>query len=286
MTIETPSGLNAVIPALAGIHFFGAVRENQMTTGHRNEGRNLREAAHSAGEASPSDAGKVETGVACLVLARLRPAHWPWGWSRIAFSRWLPEKASGLRFMKTLGSGRHGGFGLAPSASHQGVFFLFSDQQSAHDFMAKSPLLARYRERSEECLLVSLLPSTSRGSWDGVALASGEPIPQGAPIAALTRASIRPLAAAAFWRHAPDAQRDLAHAEGCQLAIGLGEAPLLRQATFSLWRDANAMDAYARNGAHQEAIRAAWKHQFFSESMFVRFSVGSLQGTWNGHCYG
>jgi spheroidene monooxygenase len=68
--------------------------------------------------------------------------------------------------------------------------------------------------------------------------------------------------------------------------VGLGEAPLLRQATFSLWRDEHAMNAYARTGAHQEAIRAAWQHQFFSESMFVRFAPGSMQGMWKGRGYG
>ncbi len=225
-------------------------------------------------------------GTAFLLLAKLRPAHWAWGWNRIAFSRWQPDHSRGLRFMKTLGSGRDGGFGLAPSASHQGLFCFFSDLDAATHFSATSPLVARYRDSSEECLLVTLTPSTSRGSWDGVTLSPGEPVPQGLPVAALTRASIRPRCAPAFWRHAPGAQRDLAQAEGCELAIGLGEAPLLRQATFSLWRDANAMNAYARSGAHQEAIRAAWQHQFFSESMFVRFSLASMQGSWKGRWYG
>ncbi len=232
------------------------------------------------------DIPELDPGTAFLLLAKLRPAHWAWGWNRIAFSRWLPEQVRGLRFMKTLGSGREGGFGLAPSASHQALFCLFSDAEAAAEFKATSPLVERYRQRSEECLMLTLTPSTSRGSWDGVSLSQGKPIPQHAPVAALTRASIRTLAAPAFWLHAPGAQRDLAHADGCDIAIGLGEAPLLRQATFSLWRDANAMNAYARAGAHQEAIRAAWQHQFFSESMFVRFFPLSIQGSWKGRHYG
>ncbi len=223
---------------------------------------------------------------AVMLLARLRPAHWSWGWNRIAFSRWTPEPARGLHLMKTLGSGRGGGFGLLPSASHQGLFCLFSDTDEATEFAASSPLVARYRERSDECLIAVLAASTARGSWDGVALPPGAPLPAEAPVAALTRASIRPLAAPAFWRHAPAAQRDLAQADGCQLAIGLGEAPLLRQATFSLWRNAAAMDAYARTGAHQQAIRAAWQHEFFSESMFVRFAPLALIGEWKGQRYG
>jgi spheroidene monooxygenase len=69
------------------------------------------------------------------------------------------------------------------------------------------------------------------------------------------------------------------------LATGLGEAPVFRQATFSLWKNTAAMDAYARTGAHRDAISAAWKHQFFSESMFVRFEPLSLQGRWKGQSF-
>jgi spheroidene monooxygenase len=69
------------------------------------------------------------------------------------------------------------------------------------------------------------------------------------------------------------------------LATGLGEAPVLRQATFSLWKNTAAMDAYARTGAHRDAISAAWKHQFFSESMFVRCEPLSLQGQGKGQSF-
>ena len=63
-------------------------------------------------------------------------------------------------------------------------------------------------------------------------------------------------------------------------SVGLGEAPLLRQATFSLWHDQPAMDAYARSGAHLEAIRQAYSQGFFSESMFTRFRVLEIGGHW------
>ncbi len=225
-------------------------------------------------------------GTAMVLLADLRIAHWPWGWGRIAFSRWLPQPARGLRFIKTLGSGRDGGFGLLPSPSHQGLFCLFDNDDSANEFIVSSTLVDRYRQSSDDCLLLTLRPSTARGSWDRIAIAPGPSVAAGAPVAALTRASIRPLAAANFWRYAPAAQASLSGAPGCELAIGLGEAPLLRQATFSLWRDADAMDAYARSGAHQQAIRAAWQQRFFSESMFVRFAPLSLRGRWKGRDYG
>lgn len=256
-----------------------------MTIGHLTAKNGSEPADEAPYEPARSASSAVST-TAVLLLANLRPTHWFWGWNRIAFSRWLPNRTPGLRFMKTLGSGRDGGFGLAPSASHQGVFCLFSDESAAGEFVATSPLVERYRERSDECLALTLRPASVRGAWDGMTLQPGAPVPADAPLAALTRASIRPLAAPAFWRYAPAAQNDLATADGCDLAIGLGEAPLLRQATFSLWRNAAAMDAYARSGAHQQAIRAAWQQRFFSESMFVRFEPLQIQGCWKGRHYG
>ena len=68
--------------------------------------------------------------------------------------------------------------------------------------------------------------------------------------------------------------------------MGLVEAPLLRQATFSLWRDQAAMDAYARSGAHQQAIADVLRECWFSESMFVRFVPLQISGRWKGRDHG
>lgn len=224
-------------------------------------------------------------GIVVVLLSKLRPAYWHWGWQRIAFGSWWPNTTPGLKFMKTLGSGKEAGFGLMPSLSHQGMFCVFDSEDRANDFVNYSALITRYRERSEEFFIATLKPASARGSWDGMTLVEGDSLPANAMLATLTRASIRPRAAAQFWRYAPAAQDSLADAPGCMLAAGLGEAPVLRQATFSLWQSTAAMDAYARTGAHRDAISAAWKHQFFSESMFVRFEPLSLQGQWKGRSF-
>ena len=39
---------------------------------------------------------------------------------------------------------------------------------------------------------------------------------------------------------------------------------------------------YAHQGAHQVASAAAYKHQFFSESLFVRMQVLQMAGVWLG----
>ena len=64
------------------------------------------------------------------------------------------------------------------------------------------------------------------------------------------------------------------------LAMGLGEAPLLRQCTFSVWLDTASMLGYSMNGAHRKAAELAYSKGYFSESMFVRMRVLQHQGQW------
>jgi spheroidene monooxygenase len=106
------------------------------------------------------------------------------------------------------------------------------------------------------------------------------------PLAVLTRASIVPSKTMSFWRYAPAAQADLDQAKGCLLAMGLGEIPLVRQCTFSLWQDKQAIRDYAFQGAHQAAIAASYKNDFFSESLFVHMQVLGMSGQWMGKDFG
>ena len=103
------------------------------------------------------------------------------------------------------------------------------------------------------------------------------------PIASLTRASIRPTKATQFWSKAKPAEESINQASGKILTAGLGEAPYLRQATFTIWNDEQALDRYAQEGAHLAAIKAAYGKDYFSESMFTRFVVRSARGVWQGN---
>jgi len=164
----------------------------------------------------------------------------------------------------------------------------------ALQFLDSSAVQA-YRSRARECWTGVLSVQSARGHWDKQAWQTSSPEALGshtdrqedgrAPLAVLTRASIVPTKAMAFWRYAPAAQADLSQAPGCLLAMGLGEAPLVRQCTFSLWQDTASMLQYARQGAHQVASAAAYKHQFFSESLFVRMQVLQMAGVWMGRSY-
>ena len=236
-----------------------------------------------------------------VVLARLRPSAVGWAVSRLVLSAFGAPRWPGLVFQKVLGSGEQGGFGLKPGLNFQGLFSAFDNLQSANDFVEHAPQVKAYQDRAEEFFVAVLNPVSARGQWSGFEL-QAEPTHEEIPhketphvetpraatmndeplVASLTRASIRPFKARQFWAQSPDAERDLKQTNGCLLAVGLGEAPLFRQATFSLWKNQAAMDAYARSGAHQRAIQAAYGQKFFSESMFVRFRPLRLEGQWQG----
>jgi spheroidene monooxygenase len=242
-----------------------------------------------AAEAATGSAVRSVCGWPLLVLAQMRPGlgHRTWGWRQIAFGRWALRATPGLVFARSLGSGHDGGFGLRPSLDRLGLFLVFDQPDALRAFATGSPQLAALRTHSQEHALLRLRTTRARGSWGGTAIlptpdADAPPVAPDAPIAALTRASIRPLRAVDFWRHAPPSEQSLERAAGCRLAVGLGEAPLLRQCTFSLWDSAAAMDRYARAGAHQQAIAASRSGGYFSETMFLRFEPLASEGRWQG----
>lgn len=242
------------------------------------------------------------SGVVVVLLADFLRQHQGWGWLRLVAGATPYKDVPGLTMVKVMGSGHGGGFSLRPSATHQGLICTFSHLDLGLKFL-DSPAVQAYRSRARECWTGVLSVQSARGHWDkqawqassaqalGVSSEQAQQglgldgLPLSGPFAVLTRASIVPTKAMAFWRYAPAAQADLVQAPGCLLAMGLGEAPLVRQCTFSLWQDTAAMLQYARQGAHQVASAAAYKHQFFSESLFVRMQVLQMAGIWQGRSF-
>ena len=220
--------------------------------------------------------------VVVIVLIDVNADSRLWGFARFVIGRFSLMGIPGLRFFKILGSGADGGFRLRPSLSRQGLFCGFDTEAAADRFIQSSKIVAQYRAHAREFLIAKLCAYSSKGSWSGRTIDITTTAPTTGPIAALTRASIRPMKARRFWRHAPPAQDSLEKSKGCLLAVGLGEAPIFRQATFSVWESLDAMNAYTRTGAHLDAIKAALSGGHFSESMFVRFQPRMIQGSWKG----
>ena len=210
-----------------------------------------------------------------------------WAFAQMATAPRHLRRVAGLRFFQLMGSGADNGFGFWPNLQRYGLMATWEGPEQAAAFFASHPAWVAYQQRAAECWTAELAPLQAHGTWDGVA-PFGEPAPGGGrgaegPVAVLTRASIRLRRAVRFWQFVEPTSRALGGAEGLRLAIGLGELPLVRQATFSVWESVAAMQHYAyRDARHREVIQLTRREGWYSEELFARFQVLSSTGTLDG----
>ena len=130
--------------------------------------------------------------------------------------------------------------------------FTLTKKKNAQNFLNHSDLLKQYELRSDEFFVSVLVPYDSRGSWSGEKITVSEKAKNfelnKEPIASLTRASIRIRKMISFWSHTPETEGALSDVQGCMLSVGLGEAPLLRQATFTIWENLQSLELYSKKG--------------------------------------
>jgi hypothetical protein len=143
----------------------------------------------------------------------------------------------------------------------------------------------RWDALAQERYTLRLAPVRWHGGWGGAdPLAGVAPAAAGAgPVAILTRAAIRPRRALAFHRASGPPAAELARRPGVLAAVGAGEWPVLRQATFSLWRSlADATDFAYGSGAHRAVVGRTRREGWYAEELFARFAPLGSRGTWNG----
>lgn len=223
-----------------------------------------------------------------ITLFTLQPGQRRWGLAQMGTSPGTLKKVPGLRFFQLLGSGAANGFGFLPNLDRYGFLGVWDTAEAAAAFFTAHPLWASYERRSRETWTAELAPLRSHGLWNGLnpfdypTDTLGD-APEAEPVAVLTRASIRLRRAARFWGYVEPTSRALAEAPGVRLAIGLGELPLVRQATFSIWESAAAMQQYAyRDARHREVIQLTRREGWYGEELFARFRVLSSRGTVDG----
>lgn len=207
-----------------------------------------------------------------------------WAIGQMALARLALMQMREVGFWKLCGSGRGEGFDLRPNLQVWAILATWPDAQTALAATQNAPLFKRWQSRAAEHWTVVLQPISARGAWSGQSpfLAKGD-IPAGAPIAALTRATLRLRTALRFWSRVPSISEVIGDDPNVIFKIGVGEVPLLHQVTFSIWPDTQTMAAFARgNGAHGRAIAAVRSEGWFSEELYARFAVLGDFGTWGG----
>ena len=192
----------------------------------------------------------------------------------------------GLTFAKLLGTGT--GRTFTPRDAdprHWGLLACWSDSASA-DAFEESSVARRWAARSRhgERLRIVMAPWASRGTWAG-RQPFGAPLsqPYEGPVAAITRARIKPSRTRAFWSAVPPVSTRLHESSGLITSLGIGEAPVGLQGTFSLWESAAAVRAFAhRSPEHLAVIAQTRRTGWYAEELFARFVVHSATGTLRG----
>jgi hypothetical protein len=208
----------------------------------------------------------------------------------------------GLRFVRLLGTGR-GATAMGADLARTAVFAVWADLAALAAFEDGwfADRAALVRARGGEVYGVRLALLSGRGRWggrdvlallrpagptgsDGVAdpaVVSPAARTRG-PVAVLTRATVRPSRWHRFRGSRPPVSRELAAAAGLRAAVGIGEAPVGLQATFSIWSDAAAVAAFARGPEHRAVVRRTRDEGWYGEELFARFAPWGATGTWDG----
>jgi hypothetical protein len=194
--------------------------------------------------------------------------------------RWELSQTEGCRIGKVLGTSKEGSTRISFELRRWALFAVWRDADARASFLDNASVLQRWRSSATTLQHYLLQPTASRGTWNGE-----NPFPSasdmgvtGSNVAVLTRAAVNTRKWLRFARSVSAVDDALRASSGCDLALGIGEWPIGEQATFSVWSDAKAIDAFSyKNDAHVSVVRRTFEENWYSEMLFARFAVTEVR---------
>lgn len=203
----------------------------------------------------------------------------PFALSRMALNRRAVRTFPGVTFSKLLGCGTGERFTPSDADPLRWGLLVVIDENKVDAFDASS-VIKKWRKNSHSEFRALLSPISSHGQWSKKEPFSVSSKSNDGAIVAITRARISLLGNFRFWKSVPPVTTSLHNSPGLISAIGIGEAPIGLQGTFSLWESAQALRDFAYKGqAHTQVIADTKKYQWYSEELFARFAVLELRGS-------
>ena len=203
----------------------------------------------------------------------------PFALFRMAIDRTLLRRTKGVSFAKMLGCGK--GETFTPSdadPTRWGCLVAIPENQLSG--LDGSRTIRAWRKKSVSEFRVVLDPIAATGMWS-----KQKPFEPSSPanfqgqVVAITRARIKASQTMRFFKSVPPVTASLHSSPGLISTIGIGEAPIGLQGTFSLWESTQAIKDFAYKGAaHQKAIAQTSEFDWYAEELFARFAVREIRG--------
>ena len=207
-----------------------------------------------------------------------------WGLKMMQFAHKGLANTSGLSFYRLLGSGKGRGFNPLPDWSVYCLLQVWESEEDAYAFFNSSDLMKQYEVHTDELFTLYMKNISVIGTWIGkTPFKKVVDLDPDLPIAVITRATIKWNWLLRFWKYVPTSQQGLDGNEGLIYTKGVGEIPIVQMATFSLWKNFEAVKQFAyKSKQHQEAIKRTRKNNWYREELFARFQPYKSTGTWEG----
>jgi hypothetical protein len=236
------------------------------------------------GQAPATCKARAMSPIASFHLVRFATTGAPRQLVTMPWQRHVLAHTDGLRFWRLLGTGR--GSSTAPGADLRrwAIFAVWDDERHLYDFTERSPLGRRFSSTSQSWNVV-MHAHGGHGTWRGFDVLGALPLVErhDGPLVAITRAQVR----MRHWRTFAAAGRPVSAAaqgaHGLRAVAGIGEAPLGRQATVSVWDSMAHLQRFAYSDrAHADVVRRTREQRWYGEEMFARFVPLRSWGTWDG----
>jgi hypothetical protein len=207
-----------------------------------------------------------------------------WALGQMGMRKHLFNDVEGLHFYKLLGSGGGNGFSIFPNFGVYALLCVWETEADANIFFEKNENFQKILARKSNTYTLYAQTVHTHGQWDSRSpFITSVPLNNELPLAVLTRATIKLRYLLYFWRFVPRTSHSIEAAEGRVFSVGVGEVPLIQQATFSLWKNPEMMLKYAyKSKFHSEVVKKTRELGWYEEELFARFHPYKETGSWQG----